>query len=88
MIELISHAIGDYVIQSDWMAQQKTSRSDVAVIHALVYSLPFVVLCSPSLTAWAIIVSTHAVIDRYRLAKYVVFAKNFMSPRRRAPGHS
>lgn len=63
------------------MAQEKVKRWGVAVVHAIVYSLPFLFLCSPSPQAMAVIISTHAVIDRLRLAKYVSYAKNFMSPR-------
>lgn len=82
MNELIAHLIGDYVLQSDWMARDKTAKLGVAIVHAVVYALPFLVLCSPSPAALAVMVGTHAVIDRYRLAKYVCYAKNFLAPRR------
>lgn len=75
MEQLILHLIGDYVTQTDWMARTKTHRMGVAVLHALVYSLPFLLL-SPSLLAILVIFSTHAVIDRYRLARFLIFAKN------------
>ena len=77
MSQLILHLIGDYVTQSDWMAQNKTKRFEVAWIHAFVYSLPFALL-THSWTAWFVIAWSHCFIDRYRLARYVVFAKNFM----------
>jgi hypothetical protein len=77
--QLIAHAIGDYLLQSDWMANEKTKRSAAAAVHALSYALPFLLLTS-SLAALAIIVSTHFVIDRWRLARFVVFAKNFAAP--------
>lgn len=82
MNELIAHLFGDYVLQSDWMARDKTTNWGVAIVHAVVYALPFLVLCSPSPAALLVMVSTHALIDRYRLAKYVGYAKNFMAPRR------
>jgi hypothetical protein len=78
--QLVCHAIGDYVLQSDWMATEKIKRSFAAAIHATAYSLPFTFL-QPSLAAWAFIVGTHFVIDRWRLARYVVWAKNWpMTP--------
>ena len=40
------HSIGDYVLQSDWMATNKTKNSFAAFIHALVYSLPFLIFRS------------------------------------------
>lgn len=78
--QAIMHAIGDYVTQSDWMANEKTKRHLPAICHALVYSLPFWFL-RPSLSAWLIIFGTHFFIDRYRLARYVVWGKNFLAPR-------
>lgn len=77
--QLLAHAVGDYALQSDWMAREKTSRISVALAHAVCYSLPFLLL-RPSLAAWLVIVLTHAVIDRYRLARYVVWAKEWLSP--------
>lgn len=74
--QLVAHLVGDYVLQSDWMATRKTARMWVALTHAAVYALPFLAL-SPSLPALAVIVGTHAVIDRWRLARFVVWAKNF-----------
>jgi len=77
--QLVAHAIGDYVTQSDWMATEKTKRSVAALVHSLVYSLGFLVF-SPSATAFAFIAVTHFVIDRWRLARYVVWAKNWLAP--------
>lgn len=77
---LVAHGVGDYVLQSDWMAARKTSRWWPAVAHGLTYGLPFIPLV-PSFWAWLVIVSTHVVIDRYRLARYLVWAKNFLAPR-------
>lgn len=77
--QLLCHAIGDYVLQSDWMANEKTKRSIAALCHVLTYGLPFLFL-RPSVLAMIVIVSTHFVIDRWRLARYVVWTKNFLAP--------
>ncbi len=82
--QLIAHAVGDYLIQSDWMANEKTKHSLAAAVHALAYALPFLLL-TQSPAALAVIVGTHFVIDRWRLARFVVFAKNFMGPRSQWP---
>ncbi len=79
MNELILHLFGDYITQSNWMAQSKTKRFFPAFLHALIYSLPFLMI--GSVAAWSVIFSTHFLIDRYRLARFVVFAKNHLSPR-------
>lgn len=76
MEQLLLHLIGDYVTQSDWMATEKTKNSFAAFCHALVYSLPFALLAS--FPAWLVIFGTHFLIDRFRLARYIVFAKNFL----------
>lgn len=77
--QLLCHAVGDYLLQSDWMALNKTKRWAPAIIHAMTYAIPFLLL-RPSLLALAVIVGTHAIIDRLRLARYVVWAKNWIAP--------
>ena len=81
MVQLILHLIGDYLLQSDWMALNKTKCSKAAAVHAITYSLPFLIIC-PSLNAFLVICITHFFIDRYRLARYVVFAKSRIGPKR------
>lgn len=84
MEQLILHLVGDYVTQSDWMANNKVKSDLAAWVHALVYSLPFLLLIgsapSPACAGMTIL-CTHFLIDRYRLAKYVVYAKNFLAPK-------
>jgi len=75
MIQLILHLVGDYITQTDWMAKNKTKNSFAAGSHAMIYSLPFLML-NPSLAAFLVILITHFFIDRFRLARFVVFAKN------------
>lgn len=83
----LAHIVGDYLIQSDWMAQEKTTRWWPAAAHAVTYGLPFV-LVTQSAAALLVIVATHAVIDRYRLARHVVWAKNQLAPQAFRPGHT
>ena len=73
--QLVAHAAGDYIIQSDWMADNKTKEHRAAAIHAVTYTLPFL-LITQSLWALAVICGTHFVIDRWRLARFVVWLKN------------
>jgi hypothetical protein len=89
MPQLICHLLGDYIFQSSWMAQNKTKAHWPAFVHALVYSLCFVPLCwgkpAHGFHAWGsmwTIFFSHFLIDRYRLARYVVWAKNWMGPSR------
>lgn len=80
MEQLILHLFGDYISQSDWMANNKTKSSVAAWWHALVYSLPFLLIANER--AFLVILFTHFFIDRYRLARFVVYAKNtYLQPR-------
>lgn len=73
--QLLAHMIGDYILQSHQMAESKTKSSWAALAHVTFYSLPFFWF-EPSGPAYLAIVITHFLIDRFRLARYVVFAKN------------
>lgn len=77
--QLLAHLVGDYVLQSHWMATAKTSAWAPALAHAASYTLPFLAL-TRSWRALAVIGGTHAAIDRYRLARHLVWAKNQAGP--------
>jgi hypothetical protein len=66
------------------MATEKTKHFLPAAIHSILYSCCFLVL-GPSVAAFVAILLTHFLIDRYRLARYVVWVKNFMAPLRPEP---
>jgi hypothetical protein len=78
--QLALHVLGDYVLQSDWMASEKVKRSIAALAHVVLYTLPFLSL-TQSPIALAVILGSHFIIDRWRLARYVVWAKNFLAPK-------
>jgi hypothetical protein len=73
--QIVAHFVGDYILQSHWMATEKTKQSLAAAIHAITYTLPFV-LITHSLVALVVICGTHFLIDRFRLARFVVWFKN------------
>lgn len=73
--QIVLHLVGDYLTQSHWMAQNKTKNWWPAFVHATVYSLPFM-LITQNAAALGIIFATHSLIDRYRLARFVVWLKN------------
>lgn len=75
--QLLAHAVGDYILQSDWMANEKTKEAVAALAHVATYGLPFLFL-RPSWKAYAVIVGTHFIIDRWRLARFVAAAKNWI----------
>lgn len=76
--QLLAHLVGDYILQTERMAREKRTNPWAALTHASAYSFPFLLL-SPSLPALAVIIFTHWAIDHYGLARYVVFAKNWVT---------
>jgi uncharacterized protein DUF3307 len=73
--QILAHLVGDYILQSHWMAQEKTKQSLAAGVHAASYTLPFLFL-TKNPVALAFICLTHFVIDRFRIARFVVWLKN------------
>lgn len=81
---LLAHAWGDYILQSDWQANHKTKSSWPALVHAVLYAVCFVPLVwhtQHPLRALLLIGGSHFVIDRFRLARFVCYAKNYLAPR-------
>ncbi|MGW3816333.1 DUF3307 domain-containing protein [Streptomyces sp. NPDC005046] len=76
---LLAHLADAYLIQSDWMATEKVKRWRPAIVHGTTYGLPFLLITQSPL-ALAVIVVTHIVLDRYRAAKYLVWARNLLAP--------
>lgn len=81
---IVAHLVGDYLLQSDWMANEKTRRWFPAILHGILYTVPFL-LITQSIPALLVISISHIIIDRYRIAKHIVFVKNFMAPRSEWP---
>ena len=84
---VLAHLAGDYLLQSHWMATCKTQRWWPAIAHGITYTLPYL-LVTQSVAALAVICGTHIVIDRYRLARHVVWLKNQAAPRSMRPAHT
>lgn len=84
---LLAHLVGDYLIQSHWMATEKTRRWWPAIAHGLSYTIPYLFV-TRSVIALLVIAGTHIVIDRYRLARHVVWFKNQIAPEVFRPGHT
>lgn len=89
LLGLLAHVAGDYGLQTSWMAREKLTRFDAAAVHAGAYSVPFVpllALAAPSwqfaLAGWVVVAGTHAVLDRFRVARTLVWARNQLAPAR------
>jgi hypothetical protein len=83
----LAHLLGDYILQTHHQATRKTQAWAPALAHAATYTAAHLLVTR---NPWrlAIIGGTHALIDRYRLARHVVWAKNQAAPAAYRPGHT
>lgn len=71
---IYAHLIGDYLIQTDWMANGKKRLSWICAVHVLTYLLPF--LFTP--LAWwqlALIGAEHFAQDRTAFVPWLMRVK-------------
>jgi hypothetical protein len=77
---VLAHLVGDYLIQSHWMATKKTEQWIPAAAHGVTYTIPYALVTQ---SPWALLVigGTHIIIDRFRLARHLAWFKNQMAPK-------
>lgn len=76
IVGFLFHLVGDYLLQNDWMAQEKTKNSFACFIHCFLYTLPFVLILFGSNAIWIVFI-THFFMDRFRLATYWIKLMNW-----------
>lgn len=67
-ILLGTHVLADFVLQTPWMAENKSKNNKALFLHCLVYTLtftPFIFLFNPEDVYWFVIVTgvTHWMVD-------------------------
>jgi len=77
--QIVAHLVGDYVFQNAYMAENKRRSFLVAISHGVCYTIPFIFI-TQNLIALFLIAFTHAIIDHFALARYVVYARNQFAP--------
>ncbi len=72
---IICHLIGDYVLQSEFLAKTKGDNYYHLWIHCMLYTVPFMIVFGFDPMIFCIILLTHFVIDifkaRYKLINYI-----------------
>lgn len=78
MIQLLLHALGDYIIQNDWMALNKkklTRKGELACqIHCITYSLPFLLI--GTWKSVVVIYISHYLFDRTNITGWFLAIRN------------
>jgi hypothetical protein len=72
----LAHLWGDYIFQNHWMAVRKKTKLLAAFLHALFYSMPFIVfvyLGHITPLGLLIIGGTHMLIDYFGIQKVLTF---------------
>jgi hypothetical protein len=79
--QLLAHLVGDYIVQSDYLAKVKVRRTRegvlAAAVHAGLYTACFVPLTR---SPWrlALIGVTHGLLDHYRPLPWVIATKDWL----------
>ena len=76
MEQLLCHLVGDYWLQNDWMATYKKKYFWIALVHSMVYTIPFILLTQNALALFIICIS-HAVIDGTNIVNRLYEIKNW-----------
>ena len=76
MEQLLCHLFADYWLQNDWMALNKKKHFWIALVHAIVYTIPFLLL-TKSILALSVICITHAIIDHTNIVCKLNQVKNW-----------
>jgi len=80
--QLVAHLVGDFLLQTDWMAREKFRNSLACRLHVVTYTLPFLIITTVP-EALLVIAGTHFLIDRWRLPRFLIWARNLPFPGRR-----
>jgi hypothetical protein len=66
----------DYWLQNDWMALNKKKHFWIALVHSIIYTIPFLLLTRNWLTL-SVICITHAIIDHTNIVQKLNQIKNW-----------
>ena len=72
----LCHLVGDYWLQNNWMARNKKKDWLPAIVHGIIYTLPFLLL-TQSWLALLVICVTHIIIDHTHIVSKLNQIKNW-----------
>ena len=81
MEQLLVHIFGDFYLQSDWMALNKSKKTIPCLVHVLIYTSCFLVL-TLSWKALLVIGVTHFLLDRFHTPmKRFIWLRGHLNPK-------
>lgn len=91
VLAMLGHFVGDYLLQNNWMALNKTKRNKLGWLacgtHVVIYATCVMFFLSLSWhdlvyypIIWLVIAVPHYLIDHYSLASYIMKFKNGVMP--------
>jgi hypothetical protein len=81
--QLLAFLVGEFFLRSYDMEQRKDTVTWVAFYHAMWATIPFLFILGftwSALVPFLLLLVSHALIDRYRLARIIIVIKNYMFP--------
>ena len=81
MEQLLVHILGDFCLQSDYMAMNKSKRWFPCIVHVIIYTSCFLMLTT-SWKALLVIGLTHLILDHYpQMLRRLIWLRNHLNPR-------
>lgn len=68
MEQIICHLIGDYFLQNNWMALNKTRNPLACIVHCFLYTLPFLFITT-NIYQLLLIFTAHIIVDGSNIVK-------------------
>lgn len=69
-LAIVGHLVGDYLLQTDWMAQNKKLRSWPCVVHCVIWTASVCLFAGIGWQAAAFLFACHFAQDRTQLVRW------------------
>lgn len=80
IVQFVGHRIGDFILQTDYQATNKTTNSEARFMHCLVYSATIAILSAFIAPTWTMFVFIITLIEHYLIddRRFVIWLKTFI----------
>lgn len=70
LLAIIGHLVGDYLLQTDWMAMNKKQRSFPCAVHCLVWTSWVCLFAGWGWLPWIFLFACHFIQDRTEIVRW------------------